>query len=149
MPKVTINRPNRSRIRYFKTCDAARIANEVLRDDPTTTPEEILACIAKSFGFTHVSLSRQRVIESGLSLDKKAIKPVLSSLVKLVEFLSKKSRLVKEFLAPLLVIAKKALDLASKVDTLDPPQAPVDEVINKLKCQCKEFVVAEGGQSVE
>jgi hypothetical protein len=149
MPKVTINRPNRSRRRYFKACDAARIAREVVRDDPDSTPEEVLACIAKGFGFTHISLSRQRAVESAISLDKRAIKPLVVNLIKLIQFLSKKSRLLKEFLAPLLVVAKKIMDIVGKIDTLDPPQAEVDDVINKLKCQCKEFVVAQGGQVVE
>jgi len=149
MPKVTITRANRTTKRYFKTCDAARIAREVVRDDPSTTPEEVLACIAKGFGFSHISLSRVRAVESGINLDKKALKPLVVNLVKLLEFLSKKSRILKEFLAPLLVVAKKALDLVERISTIDPPQAEVDSVINKLKCQCKEFVIAEGGQSVE
>jgi hypothetical protein len=88
-------------------------------------------------------------VESGISLDKKSIKPILKSLVSALEYLSRKSRLFKEFLAPILVLARKALDLVSKIDTLDPPQAAVDDVLDRKKCQCKEFVIAEGGQSVE
>ena len=138
MPKVCIERPNRTNKRYFTSCDVARIAREVVRDDPQTTPEEVLACIAKGFGFTHVSLSRLRVVESGISLDKKAILPVLLTLLKLIEKGGTLGRRLKEFLAPLLVVLKKAIEIASRVETLDPPQGEVDDVINPGKCRCKD-----------
>lgn len=138
MSKKCYEKPNRTARRYFKTCDAARIAREVIRDDPETTPEEVLACIAKGLGFTHISLSRQRVVESGVSLGKVPIKPALTLLQKLLVELTKKSNLLKRLLGPSLAALKKALDLIEKIDTLDPPQEEVDKAINKDKCKCKD-----------
>jgi len=57
MTVKTYNKPNRTKIRTFTSCDVARIAREVVRDEGST-PEEVLACIAKGLGFTHISLSR-------------------------------------------------------------------------------------------
>jgi len=138
MPKVYIQRPNRTRVRYFTSCDAARIAREVVRDDPETTPEEVLACIAKGFGFSHISLSRIRAVESGISLDKKAIMPLLLTLLKLIEKGRASSQLLKDFLGPLFVILKKIIDMVDKIKTLDPPQQEVDDVIDPRKCRCKD-----------
>lgn len=137
MPKVTYYKPNRTRVRYFTACDAARIARQVVQDDSETTPEEVLACIAKGFGFTHVSLSRLRVVEAGLTLEKKQILPALVNLLKIIEKLAQKSKLFKDFIAPLLVIIKKIIETVDKIDTIDPPQGEVDDVINKEKCKCK------------
>lgn len=141
MPKVYIQRPNRTRIRYFTSCDAARIAREVVRDDPETTPEEVLACIAKGFGFSHISLSRVRVVESGISLDKKAIMPLLLTLLKLIEKGRSRAGVLKDFLGPIFVILKKVIDMIDKIKTLDPPQKEVDDVISRSKCRCKDRFV--------
>jgi len=133
------NKPNRSRPRYFSSCDAARIARQVTQDDPEVTPEEVLACIAKGFGFSHISLSRLSVVES-VSLSKIPIKPILTILEKLLIKLATTSTRMKRILGPLLIILKKALDLADKIDTIEPPQKEVDDVINKNKCNCiKKF----------
>ncbi len=138
MPVVCITRPNRSKKRTFKPCDVARIAREVVRDDPETTPEEVLGCIAKGFGFTHISLSRLRAVESGVNLGKVPIKPVLTLLEKLIQNLAKRSEAFKKALGPVAVALKKLIDIADKIDTIDPPQAEVDDVINKEKCKCKD-----------
>lgn len=138
MAQKCYNKPNRTRVRTFTACDAARIAREVVRDDKETTPEEVLACIAKGFGFTHISLSRVRVVESSIILTKIPIKPTLTLLGKLLEVLTKRSDLLKRLLGPSLAALKKAIDLADKIDTIDPPQAEVDQVINPQKCRCKD-----------
>jgi hypothetical protein len=149
MPEVVINRPNRTKRRYFRACDAARIAREVVKDDQETTPEEVLACIAKGFGFTHVSLSRLRVVESGIQIRPKDVVVLTKTALTLLEKLAVKFPRLAKFLAPIIEAMKKAGDYLQKIDTIDPPQQEVDDVINKLKCQCKEFVVAKEGQSVE
>jgi hypothetical protein len=131
-------KPNRTKKRYFTACDAARIAREVVEDDPTATPEEVLACIAKGFGFTHISLSRLRAVESGVNLDKKAILPLLLNLLKLIEKAREKAGILKDFLGPIFVILKKVVDLVKKIDTIEPPQREVDEVIDPQKCKCKD-----------
>jgi hypothetical protein len=56
MPQYCFNKPNRKNARYFQTCDAARIANEVVKDNPLINRVHVLACIAKRMGFTHVCL---------------------------------------------------------------------------------------------
>lgn len=117
----TYNKPFRTTTRYFTSCDAARIARQVVQDDKETTPEEVLACIAKGFGFTHVSLSRLTVVESGISLDKRAVLPALLSILKLVEKARQKAGILKDFLGPIFVILKKVVDTLQKIDTIDPP----------------------------
>ena len=131
-------KPNRTKKRTFKACDAARIAREVVRDDPATTPEEVLACIAKGMGFTHISLTRQTVVESAVDLRKVPIKPALLLVEKLLISLLKRFEWLKKALGPILIALKKAIELADKVDRLDPPQEEVDKVINKDKCNCKD-----------
>jgi len=148
MPNVVINRPNRTKRRYFRACDAARIAREVVKDDPETTPEEVLACIAKGFGFTHVSLSRLRVVESGIQIRPKDVVVLTKTALTLLEKIAVKFPRVGKILGPIVAALKKAGDYLQKIDTIDPPQQEVDDVINKLKCNCKEFVVAEGGNVV-
>lgn len=138
MPQKCYNKPNRTKKRVFTACDAARIAREIVKDDQETTPEEVLACIAKGFGFSHVSLSRVRVVESAVIFTKIPIKPTLTILGKLLEKLAERSNLLKRLLGPSLAALKKAIELADKIDTIDPPQAPVDEVINPQKCRCKD-----------
>lgn len=146
MPKKCYNKPNRTQRRYFTACDAARIAREVIKDDPETTPEEVLACIAKGFGFTHISLSRLRVVESAVIFTKIPIKPTLTILGKLLEKLAERSSLFKRLLGPALVALKKAIELADKIDTIDPPQAEVDNVINPGKCRCKDRFIQPGNE---
>lgn len=138
MPQKVYNKPNRTKKRVFVSCDAARIAREIVKDDSETTPEEVLACIAKGFGFSHISLSRVRVVESGIILTKIPIKPTLTLLGKLLEKLARKSDLLKRLLGPSLVALKKAIELADKIDLIEPPQAQVDDVINPQKCRCKD-----------
>jgi hypothetical protein len=140
MPLVCRIKPNRTKARLFSSCDAARIAREVVKDDQSLTPEQVLACIAKGFGFTHISLSRLTVVESGINLDKKTILPLVLSLEKGLIVLSKKTKLIGQFLAPLLVILKKIIDIVGRVDIAEPPQAAVDDVIVKGKCECKRVL---------
>lgn len=138
MPQKCYNKPNRTKKRVFTACDAARISREIVNDDPETTPEEVLACIAKGFGFSHVSLSRVRVVESAVIFTKIPIKPTLTLLAKLLEKVYERSTLLKRLLGPSLAALKKAIELADKIDTIDPPQAAVDDVINPGKCRCKD-----------
>lgn len=132
-------KPNRSKKRVFRTCDVVRIAREVLRDDEETTPEELLACIAKGLGFTHISLSRQRVLES-VVLSKIPAKPTLAIIVGLLTKLALQYKLLSRYIGPILGLLKKLYDYIDKLERLfDIEQKPVDEVINKEKCNCKIF----------
>jgi len=117
-------------------CDAARIAREVVKDDPETTPEEVLACVAKGFGFTHISLSRVRTVESAVVLTKIPIKPILSLLKRSLTQLSR-VKVLRDYLGPILVILDKVIDIADILDATEPEQKKVEEVINKDKCNCK------------
>jgi len=139
MPTKTYYKPNRTKPRLFKVCDAARIAREVVRDDPETTPEEVLACIAKGFGFTHISLSRPRVVAGSLlPTVVRNLPAIIEKLTELIVILIKRYG----WLAPFFKDIVDALDKLRKIiDALtkdDPPQSPVDEVINSEKCNCKK-----------
>jgi len=131
------NKPIRTKKRIFRTCDAARIAREVVKDDPEATPEEVLGCIAKGFGFTHISLSRMTSLQSNIGITKVPIKPTLLILEKLLVKISKQSATLKALLIPVLATLKKLIGMADKIDLIEPPQAEVDDVINKDKCNCK------------
>lgn len=71
-------------------------------------------------------------------LTKIPIKPTLTILSKLLVKLAERSNLFKRLLGPALVALKKAIELADKLDLIEPPQAEVDDVINPGKCRCKD-----------
>lgn len=53
---VKFYRSPRKKSRIYKPCDVARIAVYCSNDNPDVTKEQLLACVAKSLGFTHISL---------------------------------------------------------------------------------------------
>jgi hypothetical protein len=77
------------------------------------------------------------VVESAVILTKIPIKPTLLLLEKLLAKLGGMNAF-KKLLGPILAALKKAIELADKIDTIDPPQAEVDDVINPGKCKCKD-----------
>lgn len=141
MPTVTYYKPNRTTIRTFKTCDAVRVCREVLSHDDTT-PEELLACIAKSMGFTHISLSRPTTSQAAIINLPAAIATVPVIIQKLVGFLT---LLIKRYgwIAPILKEVIDGLDkirkLIDEFRDVVPDQVKVDDAINKEKCNCKNI----------
>lgn len=135
------NKPNRSQIRTFKPCDAARIAREVVRDDKDSTPEKVLACIAKGLGFTHISLSRTegRPIESAINLGKsvKLIESLVIALQKVVRALG-----LRDIAARIGAILDLLGELSKLIDEsfFQPDQAAVDDVLPETYCNCKKVV---------
>lgn len=142
MPQKTYYKPNRTKPRHFKTCDAARVAREVLRFDTETTPEEVLACIALGLGFTHISLSRVVAVEA--SLFPKVIRNLPAIVERLIEVLAaliKKYSWLKPILKEIiddLVVAKKLVD--KFLELTEPKQELCINVINRDKCACKREV---------
>jgi len=140
MPLKCYNKPNRTRVRTFKVCDAARIAREVNKDDGNMTPEIIMACIAKGFGFTHISLSRPgTVVVSAINLSK-----TTTLLRKGVEAaLSLSRKLDIKSISNLLI---RAIEIIDAIDILidgifqQPGQERVDDVLPEGVCQCKKVV---------
>jgi len=63
MPKITINRPNRKKKRTYSPCDVRRIVIYCLNDNPDVTTDEMLALIAKTLGYTHISTKKRDLIE--------------------------------------------------------------------------------------
>jgi hypothetical protein len=127
-------KPFRRNRRYFSSCDAARIAREVVKDRGET-PEEVLSCIAKGLGFTHISLSRNQTVQAGSGkaavIIARASFSVLRSALLLLrkEWPSIFSRLGRII---------EALDTIERVlDRLfdDPEQAKVEDL---AKCKCKD-----------
>jgi hypothetical protein len=136
MPTKTYYKPNRKEVRHFSVCDAARVARYAVRDDGS--PEEVLACIAKGLGFTHISLSRPTSVEAASLPDViKKIPEVLEKVLVILKILIKKYPwlpFVKDVVSAindLLSIVDKFLELTG------PKQKPVDEVIDHEKCDCK------------
>jgi hypothetical protein len=137
MPTRTIYYPNRTKKRYFSSCDAARIAREVVKDRGET-PEQVLACIAKGFGFTHISLSRQRVVQSSI------LPSVIRTLPVLIEGAITLLRIFMKKFGKQIAAVKAIIDILNKVkDILDrfltespPDQAKVDDIIGD-GCKCK------------
>lgn len=142
MPIKCYNKPNRKQPRFFTACDAARIAQQVV-DDRGLTPEQVLACIAKNLGFTHISLSRQAVVEGSLvPLGGILVRLSIASLGQLLRLL----RQLKDFITSKegLLILAKGLDLLSKtIDLINkqfivPESVPVDDVVEDRFCRCKK-----------
>lgn len=46
--------------RFFTSCDCARVARNVVTDQ-NISPESVIACTAKGFGFTELGLSRRAI----------------------------------------------------------------------------------------
>jgi len=137
MPTVTYYKPNRTRIRTFKTCDAVRVCREVLSHDDTT-PEELLACIAKSMGFTHISLSRPTsVTASALPNVIKNLPAILTTVINALKLLAKQYGWLAVILKDLIDLLDKVRKLIDEFRSDVPDQALVDDVINKDKCNCK------------
>lgn len=115
-------------------CDAARIAREVVRDRGDT-PEEVLACIAKGLGFTHISLSRTRVMEGNIAVILTRLPAILTPLIILIRTLAKKYGWLWPIVKKLLEIKKAWEDVMDFLDTT-PPSAKVEDVFGE-KCKCK------------
>lgn len=145
-------KPARKERRVFKTCDAVRICREVLAEDAETTPEELLACIAKSLGFTHISLSRVRTVQSGAlarvsaALLLKGVIIILDTIIKAVEAIQ---ALLSRFpfvsrvivVIELLLEAKRVIEKIVDIFSEPPPdQVPVNEALNPNKCNCKPTI---------
>lgn len=135
MTTKTIYYPNRTKKRYFSMCDAARIAREVVKDRGDT-PEEVLACIAKGLGFTHISLSRTRVMEGKILAVLTKLPAILLPIIALVRVLAKRYGWLLPILKKLLEL-KKAWDEVKNLFDSTPPSAKVESVFGD-KCKCKE-----------
>lgn len=127
--------------RYFTSCDAARIARNVV-NDRKLTPEQVLACVAKGLGFTHISLrsESQTVVESGVSLSKD-VKKAGFDLIKIV-LKSAKLVIPKRF-STLLGRIGAILEFLDRVERFldrifeNPPQERVEDVLKDSDCRCK------------
>lgn len=123
-------RPNRTKPRYFSSCDAARIAREVVRDRDET-PEEVLACIAKGFGFTHISMSRVKSVQAnvaGLGVALLSLKGLLVVLRRALGVLATRDGIERII---------RAIDDAERMidrTLVAPEQRRVEDVV---KCRCK------------
>jgi hypothetical protein len=139
MPVKTYDKPNRSKPRYFKMCDAARIAREVVRDNPGDTPEEVLACIAKGFGFTHISLSRISVVEGSLfPVPIRGLPALIAGIIVALQALLKKYGYLLPVLKDIISLLQKITNILDKwLSEKEPDQAKVDDVISEGKCKCK------------
>jgi len=123
--------------RFFTSCDAARIARNVV-EDRKERPEEVLACIAKGLGFTHISLSRpQEVVESGVNLSKGTIQASITLIKKVLN----QVRINFPRIAGRIGVILDAIDRLERIiDRLldNPEQERVEDVIPPGKCSCRD-----------
>lgn len=137
MPKVCRYKPNRTFPRLFSSCDAARIAREVAKQKKDT-PEEIMACIAKGLGFTHISLSRSgTVVESRVTLSKGTIQSAINGLKIVLSIVKSRFPSIAARIAAII----DALDKVSRfIDSIldNPRQERVEDVLPEGKCKCKD-----------
>lgn len=120
-------KPNRKYKRYFKPCDVARIARNC-RDDNNLTGEQVIACVAKGLGFSHISTRKGGeidVVESNVSLNKGIIMLIMAVVRALV-----KDKAWREAIERLL-----SSDIP---DIVDNQESPVDNWTGK-ECECKDF----------
>jgi len=106
--------------------------------DRNERPEEVLACIAKGLGFTHISLSRDRdVVEAGVNLSKGTIQAAIKVL-KNALFVIKRS--FPSIAAKIGAIIELLDKLERLIDRLldNPPQERVEDVLPPGKCVCKD-----------
>jgi len=136
MPIKCYRKPNRSKPRLFHTCDAVRICDEILVNDDLT-PEQLFACLLKHFGFTHISLSRRTVVQSGgmLVVTIRALELVVKAIEAIQKILARFPRAVK--IVELLLGVKKAIDEIERIFGDQPDQALVEDILVKDKCNCK------------
>jgi hypothetical protein len=132
------NKPNRKNPRYFSACDCARIAKQVIQDR-NLTPEQVLACVAKNLGFTHISLSRQASAPVEASVDLAKATTLIRIFILGVERIAKIFHIttILKRIGPIL----EALDVLEELleDIFDAPrQEPVDDVVDDSFCKCKE-----------
>jgi len=123
--------------RYFTSCDAARIARNVVADR-NERPEEVLACVAKGLGFTHISLSRPtEVVESGVNISKGTVKTTITLTKSLLNTILKRFPRYAERIAVIIEALDKFERVIDKLlDT--PPSERVEDVLPPGKCNCKD-----------
>ncbi len=123
--------------RLFTSCDAARIARNVVVDR-NERPEEVLACIAKGLGFTHISLSRPtEVVEANVILSKGTIKTSISLTKRLLKTIANRFPTFAARIAAILEFLDKLERVLDKI--LDnPPSERVEDVLPPGKCQCRD-----------
>lgn len=138
MPMKCYNKPNRTKARTFSPCDAARIAREVVKDDPNSTPEKVLACIAKGLGFTHISLSRTggRFDTQPAAIDISKSVGLIRSILKVVSGIAARLGLgsIKKWIVAILELLDKIEDA---LDVFQPDQEKVEDVLGDNYCKCK------------
>ena len=123
------------RPRFFKSCDAARIAKNVVLDQKER-PEEVLACIAKALGFTHISLSReQKTVEAGVNLSKGTVTTIVRTAKSFLNFLKRR---FPDFAARIGAIIEILDKVERALDVLldQPEQERVEDVLPPGKCNC-------------
>lgn len=132
MPIKCYYKPNRTKPRYFSACDAARIAKQVV-DDRGLTPEQVLACIAANLGFTHISMSRQQVVQAGVNLSKSVglVKTILTVIRKAAVLINWRWGAAK--IGTALEILDKIEDA---LDVLEPDQEKVEDILDDSFCKC-------------
>ena len=131
-PRLENHRP-----RFFKPCDVARIARNCVSDN-NLTEEEVLACVAKGLGFSHISLSRRApVVAAGVSLSKgqvrtgvNLIKSVLNAIKNRFPSLLGRIGAILEFLDKL----ERVIDALVNA----PDQRRVEDATRPGTCECKD-----------
>jgi len=136
MPKVCKYIPNRSKPRLFTPCDVARIARNAV-EDGRLRPEEVLACVAKGLGFTHISLSRTgTTVNSSVSLSKSQINLAKSLLSRILTLLRDRLPSVAKIVGAILEVLDRIDRVLDRI--IGPESEPVDDVIKPGTCNCKE-----------
>ena len=141
---MACKRPNRKKKRLFGICDASRIAG-IVADEGEHSPEVIMACIAERLGFTHISLSRIKPIQTTdavlfpIPSPAGAIIVLLEVVITVIEWLIAVVRAypiatrIVEITVLLNKYVQDILDLLEKFAEDEPPQAKVTE----YHCPCK------------
>ena len=100
-----------------------------------------MACILESFGFSHISMSRIRVVESSIIPSPGQAARAIGAIIRVIEGLLTRFKRPIAIIAVLAKLLKVIEDLKTLVENLEgddnPDQKRVDEVKNKLLCNCK------------
>lgn len=123
--------------RYFTSCDAARIARNVVSDQGET-PEAVLACIAKGLGYNVIAVRTQGTVVKSF-----AGSPAASILVVILKLLKLAVRRSPFFRNQFKTAIQTLEEFETSFETLleeEYTQQFVDDVLLRSKkgCRCKD-----------
>jgi len=131
-------KPNRTKKRYFKPCDVARIARNCVDDNEGVTNIITLACVARGLGFKRLCLSEKQIAEA------KEYKKKVDLEAKKAEDLQKAKDSAEKAIEIGKTVAGSGFvrDLPEKVITKEEAEAVTNSVLRRMLAGRRALLVA-------